>query len=49
MLGPVTEPFWPSGDQAYRPLAEDLGWTPRFDLAASCDDFISWLETHHDR
>lgn len=25
-----------------------LPWKPRFDLAASCDDFVKWLETHHD-
>jgi len=31
-----------------RRLAEDLKWKPRFDLAASCDDFTKWLETHHD-
>jgi len=31
-----------------RRLAEDLKWKPRFDLAASCDDFVNWLETHHD-
>jgi nucleoside-diphosphate-sugar epimerase len=27
-----------------RRLTEDLGWAPRFDLAAAADDFISWLE-----
>jgi nucleoside-diphosphate-sugar epimerase len=27
-----------------RRLVEDLGWAPRFDLAAAADDFISWLE-----
>jgi nucleoside-diphosphate-sugar epimerase len=31
-----------------RRLAEDLKWKPRFDLAASCDDFVKWLEAHHD-
>jgi nucleoside-diphosphate-sugar epimerase len=27
-----------------RRLVEDLGWTPRFDLAAAAEDFIAWLE-----
>ncbi len=30
-----------------RRLAEDLGYAPRFDLAAAADDFISWLGAHH--
>ena len=29
---------------ANRRLADDLGWTPRFDLAAAADDFVAWLE-----
>jgi nucleoside-diphosphate-sugar epimerase len=29
-----------------RRLAGDLGWSPRFDLAAAADDFIEWMETH---
>jgi nucleoside-diphosphate-sugar epimerase len=29
-----------------RRLTDDLGWKPRFDLASSCDDFVSWLENH---
>jgi len=28
-----------------RRLVEDLGWAPRFDLAAAADDFVAWLET----
>ena len=28
-----------------RRLVEDLGWTPRFDVAAAADDFAAWLET----
>jgi nucleoside-diphosphate-sugar epimerase len=28
-----------------RRLVEDLGWAPRFDLAAAADDFIAWMET----
>ena len=31
-----------------RRLAEDLKWKPRFGLAASCEDFVNWLEAHHD-
>ena len=27
-----------------RRLVEDLGWSPRFDLAAAADDFSDWLE-----
>jgi nucleoside-diphosphate-sugar epimerase len=27
-----------------RRLAEDLGWAPRFDLAAAAEDFIAWLQ-----
>jgi nucleoside-diphosphate-sugar epimerase len=27
-----------------RRLAEDLGWTPRFDLSAAADDFLAWLD-----
>ena len=29
-----------------RRVIEDLGWKPRFDVASSCDDFVSWLEKH---
>jgi nucleoside-diphosphate-sugar epimerase len=29
-----------------RRLVEDLGWTPRFDLATAAEDFISWLEAY---
>jgi nucleoside-diphosphate-sugar epimerase len=29
-----------------RRLVEDLGWAPRFELAAAADDFIAWLEAH---
>lgn len=29
-----------------RRLVEDLGYAPRFDLAAAADDFIAWLEAH---
>ena len=32
-----------------RRLAEDLGWAPRFDLAAAADDFIAWLEANERR
>jgi len=32
-----------------RRLVEDLGYAPRFDLAAAADDFISWLEARHER
>src|SRR5262245_9348073 len=32
-----------------RRLVEDLGWRPRFDLAAAADDFTAWLEAHQDR
>ncbi len=31
-----------------RRLVEDLGYAPRFDLAAAAEDFVSWLEAHHD-
>jgi nucleoside-diphosphate-sugar epimerase len=31
-----------------RRLAQDLKWKPRFDLEASCEDFVQWLEAHHD-
>jgi nucleoside-diphosphate-sugar epimerase len=30
-----------------RRLAEDLGYAPKFDLAAAADDFVSWLGEHH--
>lgn len=30
-----------------RRLVEDLGYSPRFDLAAAAEDFISWMRTHH--
>jgi nucleoside-diphosphate-sugar epimerase len=29
-----------------RRLVEDLGYAPRFDLAAAAADFVSWLEAH---
>jgi nucleoside-diphosphate-sugar epimerase len=29
-----------------RRLVEDLGWAPRFDLAAAADDFVGWLEAY---
>lgn len=29
-----------------RRLVEDLGWVPRFDLAAAADDFIEWMRAH---
>jgi nucleoside-diphosphate-sugar epimerase len=29
-----------------RRLVEDLGWVPRYDLAAAADDFVSWLEAY---
>lgn len=29
-----------------RRLIEDLGWAPRFDLAAAADDFVAWLEAN---
>jgi nucleoside-diphosphate-sugar epimerase len=29
-----------------RRLVEDLGWAPRFDLAAAADDFIEWMESN---
>jgi len=29
-----------------RRLVEDLGWAPRFDLAAAADDFIEWMQAH---
>ena len=32
-----------------RRLVEDLGYAPRFDLAAAADDFLSWLEARHER
>ena len=28
-----------------RRLVDDLGWKARFDLASSCDDFVSWLQS----
>jgi nucleoside-diphosphate-sugar epimerase len=31
-----------------RRLAEDLGYAPRFDLAASAEDFATWLKTRHE-
>jgi len=31
-----------------RRLAEDLGYAPRFDLAAAAEDFASWLGAHHE-
>ena len=31
-----------------RRLVEDLGYAPRFDLAAAADDFVSWLGEHHE-
>ena len=29
---------------ANRRVVEDLGWAPRFDLAAAAEDFIEWME-----
>jgi len=29
-----------------RRLVEDLGWAPRFDLAAAAEDFIGWQQAH---
>jgi nucleoside-diphosphate-sugar epimerase len=31
-----------------RRLVEDLGYAPRFDLAAAAEDFASWLGAHHE-
>ena len=31
-----------------RRIAEDLGYAPRFDLAAAAEDFASWLGAHHE-
>jgi nucleoside-diphosphate-sugar epimerase len=31
-----------------RRLVEDLGYAPRFDLAASAEDFALWLKAHHE-
>jgi nucleoside-diphosphate-sugar epimerase len=31
-----------------RRLTEDLGYAPRFDLAASAEDFANWLRTYHE-
>jgi nucleoside-diphosphate-sugar epimerase len=31
-----------------RRLVEDLGYKPRFDLAAAADHFLSWLESQHE-
>jgi nucleoside-diphosphate-sugar epimerase len=31
-----------------RRLVEDLGYAPRFDLAAAADDFLAWLKVHHE-
>jgi nucleoside-diphosphate-sugar epimerase len=31
-----------------RRVAGDLGYAPRFDLAAAADDFVSWLEAQHE-
>ena len=28
-----------------RRLVDDLGWKARFDVASSCDDFVSWLQS----
>jgi nucleoside-diphosphate-sugar epimerase len=27
-----------------RRLVQDLGWSPRYDLASAADDFVAWLE-----
>jgi nucleoside-diphosphate-sugar epimerase len=32
-----------------RRLVEDLGYAPRFDLAAAAADFVSWLEAHEEQ
>lgn len=29
-----------------RRLVEDLGWAPRYNLAAAADDFVAWLEAN---
>jgi nucleoside-diphosphate-sugar epimerase len=32
-----------------RRLVEDLGWQPRYDVATSAADFVSWLGAHDER
>jgi nucleoside-diphosphate-sugar epimerase len=32
-----------------RRLVEDLGWQPRYDVASSAADFVSWLGAHDER
>ena len=32
-----------------RRLVEDLGWAPRFDLAAAADDLVGWMDAHPNR
>jgi nucleoside-diphosphate-sugar epimerase len=32
-----------------RRLVEDLGWKPRFDLAAAAENYLDWLEAHQER
>jgi nucleoside-diphosphate-sugar epimerase len=31
-----------------RRLVEDLGWRPRFTLAQARDDFLAWMDEHHE-
>jgi nucleoside-diphosphate-sugar epimerase len=31
-----------------RRLLDDLGWRPRFTLAQACDDFLAWMDKHHE-
>jgi nucleoside-diphosphate-sugar epimerase len=31
-----------------RRLVDDLGWRPRFTLAQACDDFLAWMDRHHE-
>ena len=30
----------------FKPMVDDLGWAPRFDLPAAAEDFVSWLEAY---
>ena len=32
-----------------RRLVGDVGWMPRFDVAAAADDLVEWMEAHPDR
>jgi nucleoside-diphosphate-sugar epimerase len=31
-----------------RRLVDDLGWRPRFNLAQARDDFLAWMDKHHE-